>query len=247
MAVVRRVSIGVVVAIFGIATALSVVYPAGAKPAGKRHAQCAKASRSKLKRTNRRARCKKASRPRHSRSDGAKTVAPTGGTGVATGTGGAPTGTETGTKETGAATGRGTVRSSPGPVLDVPPRAPLLPVPATVTVNVTATYPRTLSITRTITERNAVLNLYEVAEKWYSDERMAAGGLHTCPAEHEGEAKLELLYLTAPEASPAYTVDVPNDCELSISLAGHETVERLEPHILVALVQKLLGVELEVG
>lgn len=240
----RRLSIGVIVAIFGIAAALSVGYPAGAKPAKADHPRCTKAGKSKAKRAKRRTKCNKTSKESH-RSDRAKAVGPTAGTGTATGT---PTDTERVTTGSGIATGTGTgtFRSSPGPVQG-PPRVPLLPVPSTVTVNVSATYPQTLSITRTITERNAVLNLYEVAEKWYADERMAAAVGHTCPAEHEGEPKLELQYQTAPEGPPAFTVDVPNDCELSISLAGHETVERLEPHILVALVQKLVGFELEAG
>lgn len=55
----RRVLIGTTVAIFGIAAALGVGYPAGAKSARSHHAQCAKAANSRAKKVKRGAKCKK--------------------------------------------------------------------------------------------------------------------------------------------------------------------------------------------
>jgi hypothetical protein len=93
---------GTIVAIFGIAAALGAGYPAGAKPDGKHHSQCAKASESEAKRSKLRARCKKA----------AKRNGTTTGTGIATGTA-TGIGTATGTG-TGATTGTGTTGAGTG-------------------------------------------------------------------------------------------------------------------------------------
>jgi hypothetical protein len=177
MAVVRRALIGTIVAIFGVAVALGVVYPAGAKPAKGHPAQCAsKTAKAKVKRGDRRAKCKKAKKKaektQRGRSEGAKTVGPT------TGTTGAPAGTSTtGTGATGPAggttTGMGvaptpTIRppeSSERPTKTPQPPPPLIAAGASVvSVYATATYPDTISLSRTITERVPFLQLVEVVE-----------------------------------------------------------------------------------
>jgi hypothetical protein len=76
IAVVRRTWIGIIVAIFGIAAALGVVYPAGAKPPKGHHGRCA-SKLSKAKHIKRRAKCKKVRKSRRGPSNGAKTVQPT--------------------------------------------------------------------------------------------------------------------------------------------------------------------------
>ena len=64
------------------------------------------------------------------------------------------------------------------------------------------------------------------------------------PAIHEGELKLELLFRASPEGQPVAKVTVPDDCEMLISIAGDEEVERLGPQLLVTQVERVLGVEL---
>lgn len=74
MPVVRRVLIGAVVAIFGIAASLGVGYPAGAKYGKGHHARC-QAARSKAKEDTRRVKCKKP-RPMTPMSTSPTTTAP---------------------------------------------------------------------------------------------------------------------------------------------------------------------------
>jgi hypothetical protein len=74
---VRTTSIGMIVAISGIAAALSVGYPAGAKPAQGHHAQCAsKTSKSRAKQVKRRAKCKKPRNSAHGNRRVAQNVGP---------------------------------------------------------------------------------------------------------------------------------------------------------------------------
>lgn len=73
----RRALIGVIVGIVGIAAALGLSYPAGAKSAKSHHAHCVKVAESKGGHAKRGAKCKKARRTRPHRSDRAKSVGPT--------------------------------------------------------------------------------------------------------------------------------------------------------------------------
>ncbi len=253
--------------ILGITAAL-MVGAAGAKPAKGQHARCAsKAFKGKAKYTKRHTKCKKARKVRRRRSDGAKTVGPTPGIGTGTGT---ATGTGTGTAEgtttsTGAphtagpepATGTGTATggttgttTGPGPIISVPPTTPTQPPSpliaagaSVVSVYATATNPRTISLSRTITERIPFLQLVEVVEKRYAED-LPAHSVHLCPPIQEGELKLELVFRASPEGPPVGKVTMPDDCEMFISIVGHEEVERLGPQLLVTQVERVLGVEL---
>ena len=258
-----------VAVILGITAALTVSYAGAAKAAKGHHAKCAsKVSKGKAKYAKRRAKCKKARKVRRHRSDGAKPFGPTPGTG-GSGTGPAPVTTTTGgtTTSTGAphaagpgtaigagtATGAGTsttIPTGPGPIISVPPPTTTQPPPpliaagaSVVSVYATATYPRTISLSRTITERVPFLQLVEVVEKRYRED-LPAHSVHGCPAIHEGELKLELLFRASPEGQPVAKVTVPDDCEMLISIAGDEEVERLGPQLLVTQVERVLGVEL---
>ena len=106
----------------------------------------------------------------------------------------------------------------------------------------TATNPRTISLSRTITERVPFLQLVEVVEKRYAED-LPAHSVHLCP-QQEGELKLELVFRTSPEGQPVAKVTMPDDCEMFISIVGHEEVERLGPQLLVTQVERVLGVEL---
>jgi hypothetical protein len=68
--------------------------------------------------------------------------------------------------------------------------------------------------------------------------------VHLCPPVEVGELKLELLFRASPEGQPVANVTVPDDCEMFISIASHEEVERLGPQLLVRQVERVLGVEL---
>ena len=63
----RRVLIGTIIAIFGIAAALGVPYPVAAKPRREHHAQCARTVKSKAKQAERRTKCKKLKKITHDR------------------------------------------------------------------------------------------------------------------------------------------------------------------------------------
>ena len=236
----RRVSIGTMAAIFGIAAALGVGYAAGAKPLKGHHAQCR--SRSfKAKRAKRRAKCRKASKiphaktaPRHSGSPAepestAPAVAP-------------PPAVPATTAPPPAAPASTTPTITAPAITPESARGFILPGIAVVSVFAEATSPRGISVSQEITEPHAVEELIDLAES-----------LERLPPEHgttrcrgaPGELKLELWFRASLQANPRAEVTVTaSRCGIVYIRIGGATERATNPQTVISLTEGLLGTEL---
>jgi hypothetical protein len=248
---------GWIAAIVVIAAALGVGYPAAATSPKGHHAQCGKASKSKVKRAERRAKCKKPRAKPHGGRSLVKGPTPTGTgttTGTGTGTGAGATGTGTGTTGGGTTTGGGATTTGTGEGTTTGPGGGQVPKPLPAGISV-ITFQRTEETTGPEAEKSRVVKtgaitepkpVAEVIDLLNSEKELPANMPISCPGLVPGTrwVRFELQFRDSLEGEPVVTAEASNpSCGgvMAVTVGSNRATRRWGSQSVVALAEQLVA------